>query len=261
MDPLRADCASCFGLCCVASAFTRSSDFALNKPAGTPCPNLLVDFQCRIHSDLRARGFPGCTTFDCLGAGQKVAQVTYGGVSWREAPETAEEMFQVFGIMRQLHEILWYLTEVSVRAPASEVSALLTEVEALTLSDATTLVEADVEAIRERVRPLLVRVSEEIRSGYRGRRDRRKADLIGASLRGVSLRGANLRGAYLIGTDLRDADLRDADFLGTDLRTANLSGANLDGALFLTQFQLNAALGDATTRFPETLSRPTHWSH
>jgi pentapeptide repeat protein len=244
----------------VASAFTRSSDFALNKPAGTPCPNLLVDFQCRIHSDLRARGFPGCTTFDCLGAGQKVAQVTYAGVSWRDAPETAQEMFAVFGVMRQLHEILWYLREVSVRAPAPAVSELLTEVEDLTRSDAKALVATDVEAIRERVRPLLVRVSEELRSGYRGRRDRRKADLIGASLRGVSLRGANLRGTYLIGADLTGADLRDADFLGADLRNTNLSGADLDGALFLTQFQLNAATGDARTRFPDALVRPPHWS-
>ncbi|MCP2312084.1 hypothetical protein FHR36_005250 [Kitasatospora paracochleata] len=31
------------------------------------------------------------------------------------------------------------------------------------------------------------------------------------------------------------------------------------GPLFLTQPQLNAAKGDATTRIPATLARPTHW--
>jgi pentapeptide repeat protein len=242
----------------VASAFTRSSDFALNKPAGTPCPNLLTDFQCGIHDVLRDRGFPGCTVFDCLGAGQKVAQVTYGGVSWRDEPSTATEMFGVFDLMRQLHEILWYLNEASVRAPASDVSALLAEVEALTLSDAKTLLVLDISAVRERVRPVLSRTSAHVRGGLRGK-DHSGADLIGARLRKASLRGANLRGAYLLGADLRDADLRCADLLGADLRNADLRGADLSDVLFLTQFQLNAAQGDTRTRFPDALTRPTHW--
>ena len=41
---LRADCAQCFGLCCVAPAFVASADFAITKPAGRPCPNLAADF-------------------------------------------------------------------------------------------------------------------------------------------------------------------------------------------------------------------------
>jgi hypothetical protein len=197
--------------------------------------------------------------FDCLGAGQKVAQVTYHGRSWRDEPETAQEMFAVYGIMRQLHEILWYLTEVSVRTPASDVSALLAEVENLTLADAKTLAATDVEAVRDRVRPLLSRTSEQLRSDFRQKRDHRGADLAGAKLRKASLRGANLRGAYLIGADLRDADLRAADLLGADLRAADIRGANLTDALFLTQFQLNATRGDGKTTFPDTLTRPTHW--
>jgi hypothetical protein len=256
---LRADCANCFGLCCVAPTFTRSADFAMDKPAGQPCPNLLADFRCGIHENLRPQGFPGCTVFDCLGAGQQVAQVTYRGRSWREAPETAPEMFEVFGIMRQLHEILWYLTEAAAKRPASDVTLLLKEIEDLTGADPGTLLEVDVEAVRHRVRPLLARTSEELRAGIRGKKDRRGADLVGARLRKAALRGANLRGAYLIGADLREADLREADLLGADLRDADLRGADLDAVLFLTQFQLNAARGDERTRFPETLTRPTHW--
>jgi hypothetical protein len=258
MEALRADCANCFGLCCVASAFTRSADFALDKPAGTPCPNLLADFRCDIHETLRPQGFPGCTVFDCLGAGQKVAQVTYRGRSWRDAPETAAEMFEVFGVMRQLHEILWYLTEASTKLGAPDVAVLCKEVDDLTHADARTLAAVDVEALRHRVRPLLARTSEELRAGISGRKDRGGADLIGARLR--NLRGANLRGAYLIGADLRDADLRLADLLGADLRGADIRGANLGDALFLTQFQLNAAQGNGATRFPDVLTRPTHWS-
>lgn len=259
MSTLRADCAACFGLCCVAPAFARSADFAIDKPAGDPCPNLLADFRCGIHKRLRPQGFPGCTVFDCLGAGQKVAQVTYRGRSWRDAPETATEMFDVFAVMRHLHEILWYLTEAAARTSADDVTATLGEVEELTLADAETLVGLDVDALRNRVRPLLARTSEQLRAGIRGKKDHRGADLIGARLRQAALRGANLRGAYLIGADLRAADLREADLLGADLRNADVSGADLTGVLFLTQFQLNAAQGDGTTRFPDALTRPTHW--
>lgn len=253
MDTLRADCTRCFGLCCVATTLTRSADFALDKPAGTPCPNLLADFRCGIHENLRPRGFPGCTVFDCLGAGQQVAQVTYHGVSWRDAPETATEMFAVFGVMRQLHEMLWYLREA-----ADHGAELLGDIEKLTFADAETLVALDVDALRERVRPVLSRTSTQVRAGLNGR-DHAGADLMGAKLRKATLRGANLRGAYLLGADLRDADLRQADLLGADLRDADLSGADLTGALFLTQFQLNAARGDATTRIPATLRKPAHW--
>jgi hypothetical protein len=259
MDALRADCTRCFGLCCVAPAFTRSADFALDKPAGQPCPNLLVDFRCGIHETLRPQGFPGCTVFDCLGAGQKVAQVTYHGRSWREAPETAPEMFEVFGVMRQLHEILCYLTEAARKAPADDITETLADVEKLTFSDAKTLQSLDVDTLRHRVRPLLARTSEGLRAGIRGKRDHRGGDLVGAKLRKAQLRGANLRGAYLIGADLTGADLREADLLGADLRNARLAGADLTGVLFLTQFQLNAAQGDAATRIPDDLTRPTHW--
>src|SRR6185437_7197530 len=47
---LRADCGRCFGLCCVAPAFVRSADFAIDKPAGQPCPNLATtSFDCSLH--------------------------------------------------------------------------------------------------------------------------------------------------------------------------------------------------------------------
>ena len=57
---LRADCERCFGLCCVAPAFSASADFAIDKAAGQACPNLRSDFRCSIHDRLRKRSFPGC---------------------------------------------------------------------------------------------------------------------------------------------------------------------------------------------------------
>lgn len=97
MSELRADCARCMGLCCVAPGFARSADFAIDKPAGTACPNLAADDSCSIHSELRPRGFPGCTTYDCFGAGQQVTQQTYAGAAtWRSDPASAGEIFRVF---------------------------------------------------------------------------------------------------------------------------------------------------------------------
>ncbi len=103
---LRADCSRCAGLCCVAPAFAASTDFAIDKPAGQPCPNLRTEFGCSIHDSLRKRGFPGCVAFDCFGAGQQVVQVTFAGRTWRQDPEIAESMFAVFAVMRQLMELL-----------------------------------------------------------------------------------------------------------------------------------------------------------
>lgn len=262
---LRADCANCFGLCCVALTLSRSSDFAIDKEAGKPCRNLQEDFRCGIHTDLRTRGFPGCTVYDCFGAGQKVSRETFGGRDWRGSPDTARRMFQVFPLVRQLHELLWYLTQALSLGPAralrGEVRRALEETERLTRLPADALAELDVAAHRESVAALLSRASRAVRAtAPRGRkRDRRGADLMGARLAGADLRGADLRGAYLIAADLTGADLRLADLIGADLRDADLSAADLTTSLFVTQAQLNAARGDEATKLPPSLGRPAHW--
>lgn len=260
---LRADCARCFGLCCVAPAFAKSADFAITKPAGQPCPNLDSDFRCGIHDRLRPKGFPGCTVYDCFGAGQRVAQVTFGGRDWRRSPEIAERMFTVFGIMRDLHELLWYLTEALALEPARslhpELRRALEKTETLARQDSSAILTVDVEAHRRGIDSLLQQTSSLVRAGNR-RRELRGADLIGRGFVGADLRGANLRGAYLIGADLTRADLSLADLIGADLRGTNLSGATLATSIFLTQFQINAATGDLDTVLPRSLSRPPHWS-
>jgi uncharacterized protein YjbI with pentapeptide repeats len=259
---LRADCERCFGLCCVAPAFSASADFAIDKRAGQPCPNLGPDFRCGIHGTLRQRGFAGCAAFDCLGAGQKVARVTFGGRDWRRAPDTAPRMFAAFAVMRQLHELLWYLTEALALARPlhGELSAALDATERLTRLDAEALLALDVRAHGRDVDGLLTRASSLARGAGRRRPvDRGGADLVGAHLRRADLRAASLRGVLLLGADLRGADLRLADLRGADCRGADLCGADLRGALFLLQSQLDSARGDATTRLPPARARPAPW--
>jgi hypothetical protein len=253
------------GLCCVAPAFAASADFALDKPAGRPCPNLQADSRCGIHAELRERGFPGCTVFDCLGAGQQTTQVTFGGRDWRESPGLAASMFAAFGVQRQLAEVRWHLTEAAgLAAPpplAGQVTAALDRARRLAGGTPDELAALDVGALRQEAGVLLQQVSEHARAALgRFGPDHRGADLIGADLRRVDLRGAGLRGAYLIGADLRGVDLRLADLLGADLRAADLRGADLGRSLFLTQPQLDAARGDAATTVPAALRRAAHWS-
>jgi uncharacterized protein YjbI with pentapeptide repeats len=261
---LRADCERCFALCCVVPAFSASADFAINKNAGQSCPNLEPDFRCSIHTRLRESGFRGCTVYDCFGAGQKVSQVTFGGDHWRSAPAVAMQMFEVFPIMRDLHELLWYLTEALSLQPTgplhAELSLALTETERLTYLSAEALVALDVEAHRQDVNALLLRTSKLVRAAVRSEtKELRGADLIGAKLAGADLRGASLRGAFLVGADLRGADLRMADLTGADLRGADVRGADLTGSIFLIQSQLDSARGDTETVLPSTLSHPVHW--
>jgi hypothetical protein len=247
----------------VALPFSASADFAIDKPAGQPCPNLRPDLRCSIHSDLRQRGFSGCAVFDCFGAGQKVSQVTFGGRDWRQDAGTAGQLFSAFAVVRQLHELLWYLTQ-AVELPVAgalrhRLRAALEQTERLTASGADALLTLDVAAHRERVNVLLLDASARVRAGY-PERNHRRADLVGARLRRADLRGADLRGACLIGADLHGGDLRAADLIGADLRGADLGGADLRGSLFLTQAQLEAARGDDGTRLPPFLSRPAHWA-
>ncbi|GIF24635.1 hypothetical protein Ate02nite_73650 [Paractinoplanes tereljensis] len=165
--------------------------------------------------------------FDCFGAGQRITQENPGAD---------------LSTMRQLHELMWLLTEAlkidSAQAVHPKLRAALAEIDHLA---GGTPASKDAEEQRRKVNPLLQKASHLARAGT-ARTDHRGANLIGRKMRGADLRGASFRGALLIGADLREADLRRADFTGADLRGTDLRGANLADALFLTRSQLRAAV-------------------
>ena len=261
---LRADCERCVGLCCVAPAFGVSADFALDKPAGVACPNLGADHRCGIHDQLRPQGFAGCAVYDCFGAGQQLTQVTFGGRSWRDDPGIAADMFDAFAVMRDLHELLWYLGEAAILASDGglhrRIEALQSEVQGLTAGAADALLAVDRDALRRRAGDLLLAVSAAVRGPTPAHRDLARADLIGRNLARRDLRGASLVGALLIAADLTGADLRGADLRSADLRGADLAGADLRDCLFLLQVQVDAARGDRATRLPRDVTLPGHWA-
>ncbi|MBU5353968.1 pentapeptide repeat-containing protein [Paenibacillus silvae] len=269
---LQADCERCFGLCCVALPYGKSSDFAFDKSSGTPCPNLREDDRCGIHTQLRQKGFKGCTVYDCFGAGQKLSQVTYADRSWRTHPESAREMFDCLPVLRQIQELISYMREVMMRQDTSSLHAAMTEVYpgVLQLSELepAALLELDLTSHRSNVNALLLQASERVRgtapavtSASRKSKPKKRSgmDFLGANLQGADLRGASFRGALMIAANLRHADARNADWIGADLRDTELGGADLRGAIFLTQAQLNAAKGNADTRLPDHLQMPDHW--
>ena len=261
---LEGDCERCVGLCCVALPFADGADFALDKDAGVPCPNLGVDHRCGIHDRLRPSGFSGCTAYDCFGAGQQISQVTFHGRDWRTDPDVAAPMFEAFRSMRHLHELLWYLTEAlaleAARPVHGQLRQAIADIEAVAGGGVDGVTSVDVASLRSQVGPMLRRSADLARAGGpRKGVDRSGADLFGADLRGRDLRCDDLRNASLVGADLTGADLRGASLLGSDLRGADLAGADLRGALYATRMQLAAARGDATTRLPAGLERPAHW--
>lgn len=265
---LRADCADCFGFCCAALFFSASDGFPADKQAGDPCPNLQQNFKCRVYNDLGYSGLKGCTAYDCLGAGQKTAQKTFGRKDWWGDSGCAKQMFEVFRNMRQLHEILWYLAEAfslnQAGAIKTEIAALYGDIERASFLDAASVAQLDAEQYRTAANVLLRQASERTRKDFRGGKSlfvRHKTDLIGADLKGANLRGADLRGALLIAADLRDADLSGADLIGADLRDADIRGADIAQSIFLTQMQVNAAKGDAGTRLPGWAVRPADWGN
>ncbi|EAQ03596.1 hypothetical protein OB2597_03212 [Pseudooceanicola batsensis HTCC2597] len=106
---LEEDCSRCAALCCLSLAFDRGEDFAFDKPAGTPCPNLR-GHACGIHDRLRPEGFAGCVRYSCGGAGQRVVQEIFAGQSWRDDPALVAPMMEAFRGMRAVQDCLALLS-------------------------------------------------------------------------------------------------------------------------------------------------------
>ncbi|MFH6690624.1 pentapeptide repeat-containing protein, partial [Cellulosimicrobium funkei] len=175
---LRSDCSRCTGLCCVGLHLVRSADFAIDKPAGTPCPNLRTDFGCGIHARLPESGFPGCVAYDCLGAGQRVTaavRAAHDGATWRDDLAAARDAFAALPVVTQLQELLWYLAEVlalpAAAAVHDDVRQALDRTAPLADLAAVDLLALDVGAVRRSVGPLVDRASALVRDAARdGRR-------------------------------------------------------------------------------------------
>lgn len=124
------DCARCAALCCILLPFDKGAAFAIDKPAGLPCPHL-DGHACTIHADLTGAGFPGCARFDCLGAGQIVTQTLFAGASWRDQPALAAPMADAFRVLREVQDMRAQLGIVLARlAPPRALNARIEALQA-----------------------------------------------------------------------------------------------------------------------------------
>jgi hypothetical protein len=134
-------------LCCVATSFDASDAFAFSKPAGIPCRNL-KGTRCAVHAQLRERGLAGCAAFDCYGAGQRVTRTV-----------SEERQQAAFFVVREVHELLWLLTEAAKLCPPTLAELLLAQAAELDALGP----EADLRQPRAATRALLERVQRECR--------------------------------------------------------------------------------------------------
>jgi hypothetical protein len=103
----------------VVPAFYAVQGFAFDKPPHSACTHLTLENRCEIHASLAARGFPGCVSFDCYGAGQRVTQ-ELNGMSWRTSDETAvQNLFSAYTCFLALHRLMAMLAlaEATVSPP------------------------------------------------------------------------------------------------------------------------------------------------
>ncbi|SIN95587.1 hypothetical protein [Vannielia litorea] len=105
LPDLTPDCEHCAALCCMALAFDAGDDFAIDKPAGLPCPKL-AGHACTIYDHLEAEGFSGCARYTCHGAGQRVTQEVFDGATWVDTPELAGPMSEALRQMKSVHQAL-----------------------------------------------------------------------------------------------------------------------------------------------------------
>jgi hypothetical protein len=187
-------------------------------------------------------------------------------------PETSKQMFEVFMVMQQLYELIWYLREVQSLLEAKEMhckaTSLLEILERFVRSSSEVILGTEIDKYWGEVNDLLLMTSKVVRcqktvklnlpfkysKNYLGR-----ADLFATDLRKANLRKADLRGVCLIAADLRGLELKKTDLIGADMRDADIRGTDLSGSLFLTQSQVNSAKGDSATKLPGTVLRPEHW--
>ena len=151
---LVADCGSCAAICCIALPFDASEDFAFDKPAEVACRHLR-DRLCAVHAERVERGLSGCTLYDCYGAGPRVTRA-FGD---------ARQGHEAFLVAREIHELLFLLTEAAKLCPqlAGELA------DAIAALDAITTFDVDLRAHHDRARVLLRRVGKAIggREGLR----------------------------------------------------------------------------------------------
>lgn len=259
-ERLKINCEKCSGLCCVALYCMKIDGFPANKETGVPCQYLRPDFRCDIHAKLGSKNMRGCLAYDCFGAGQKVTQNCFPKVDWKNNPDHANEIFQVFQIVFQLHQMEWYLLEALSLTDdehlKSDIKSFISENERLTSLSLDEILNLNIESYRLDVNKILKQLSSMITVSSN---EKNGKDYLGQNFKYANLNYKDFSMALLIAADFEGCSLLGTNFLGADMRDANIKNTDLSSSVFLTQMQINSAKGNANTKLPYRISRPISW--
>lgn len=264
LETLAINCEECCGICCAALYYTKMDGFPEDKAAGKPCGNLRDDFKCSIHNKLMECKLKGCIAYDCFGAGQKVTQAIYGGLDWKKNLKLAEQMFQVFLTVFELHQMLWYLIQAGMNSSddvlTNHIDHLIEENVKMTELSAEELFRLDLEPYRSQVNQVLKETCNLVYNNTQSSSDKQHSgNYMGKNFKKQNLDGKDFSMTLLIAANLEGCSLNAANFLGADMRDTNLKNTDLTKSLFLTQMQINTAMGNKNTRLPEYLNMPETW--
>ena len=262
ISKLKIDCKKCSGLCCVALYCTKTDGFPANKEAGTPCKHLDSDFCCKIHSRLADKNYKGCLAYDCFGAGQRTTQLYLQDGTWKASSEQKGKLFQIFMIVYQLHQMLWYLVEAftltSDELLKSTIDLLISESEQMVQQPMDHIAMLDLSEYRLNVNNVLKQISTDISSNDTSNQFH-GLNYLGRNFKKANLDKKNFSMSFMIAANLSGCSLWKTNFLGADLRDANIKNADLSNSIFLTQMQINSAIGNSNTKIPINLTRPATW--
>ena len=253
LSKYKIDCEKCSGLCCVALFFSKSDGFPHDKIAGKPCQHLLSDYRCEVHHELNHRQLKGCLSYDCLGAGQITTHL-YAIDDWHN-PKIREEIFNVFMIVYHIQQSTYYLDECLQIPEASlyiEEGHRLLNIKDNILSSKE-FVYFDVVNYRKSINHILKSVISKITNKH-------YTDIVGKNFSGKNLDKTDFSMSLLIGANLEGCSLVNACFLGTDMRDVHIKNTDLSQCHFLTQAQINSAIGNQSTILPHHLSMPSSYS-
>lgn len=201
----------------------------------------------------------GCLTYECFGAGQKVTQIYESRGNWSTNPKQRKEIYGMFLIMTQLYQMRWYLIQahnINLSSEANEeIRLLIQENEQITALEPNRLLGYNLDTYREKTNKILKLIIEQISTPH----NEKSKNFLGKNFKGKNLNGRDLSMSLMIATNLENCSLQRTNFLGADMRDANVKNTDLSESLFLTQMQINSTKGNAATKLPLYLTRPSGW--
>lgn len=260
--PYQIDCSKCYGLCCIGLCFSKMDGFPENKAAGKLCKYLLPNYSCKIHSLLNNKGLKGCISYDCLGAGQKICDKLSFVPKWYD--ENIDKVFIAFIKVVQLYQTIWYLKEASLLKVAylshEQLDLLIKEGENIAEDSIENLALYDLEPFQTKANTLIKDICWKLCDSLGTKYSNSSvSDYMGKDLRNRNLTGKDFSMSFLIAANLEGAILYGANFLGADMRDVKIKNTDLSKCLFLTQQQINSALGNSRTQIPPHIKRPDSW--